>query len=232
MSTASETPPEAVAPADPSKPPFYRRPLVLIIAGAVVVLLIVGGILTAVTLAGRHPAAHLVARATSQPKTISESTPTPTEAPSASPMPAASGPQPQAGPPAKSSGSVSAAAPAAPPAPPAPVSPPNAGPSRSNGPVITSFVVAPQVCPNGADGTLALVKVTWSYSGGDRMYLKDTYGELVGAGPNGFTESNNPGNVDFSIPCNGHDDPLTFRVIKSGAPATSSTRTGNIVPTS
>jgi hypothetical protein len=75
-----------------------------------------------------------------------------------------------------------------------------------------------------------LVKISWSFTGGSGVHVKDTYGELVGAGPNGFASSNNPGSVDFQIPCNGHDDPVTLTVNKTTYPPASATKSSAIVP--
>jgi hypothetical protein len=182
MSTAPETQPEA-APPTTAKPPFYRRPLVLIVAGAVVLLLIAGGILTAVTLRGNDPAAHLAAGTTSRPTKVTKSTPTPSETPTPTPTPTASvaEPQPQAGAPAKSSGT--GAAPVAPVAPvaPAPAPPVNAGPGRSSDAQII-YLTANSLsnCPvNGETPTTTFfVNVAWNSTGGKKWILWDSNDDL------------------------------------------------------
>jgi len=182
MSTAPETRPEA-APPTATKPPFYRRRLVLIVAGAVVLLLIVGGILTAVSLVGKHPAAHLASGTTSVPTTVNNSTPTPRETPTPTPTPTASvvQPQPQAGAPAKSSGT--GAAPVAPVAPvaPAPAPPINVGPGRTGDAQIT-YLTANSLsnCPmNGETPTTTFfVNLAWSSTGGKKWILWDSNDDL------------------------------------------------------
>jgi outer membrane biosynthesis protein TonB len=174
MSTASETQPEAVPPTT-AKPPFYRRPLVLIIAGAVVLLLIVGGILGAVSLVGKHPAAHLAAGATSHPTTAGK-TPAPTATPTVTPTPTATAvqPQPQAG---NAPAPNAATAPVAPVAP-APQPPTNAGPTRTaptTGVKINSLTATPNDnCPAAATTSSTFsVTIAWGSSNGTAWTLHD-----------------------------------------------------------
>ena len=181
MSTAPETQPEAVPPIT-TKPPLYRRPLVLIIAGAVVLLLIVGGILTAVSLVGKHPAIHLAAGSTSRP-TAAKSKPTPSETPTPTPTPTASAaqPQPQAGAPAKSGSSATAPVAPVAPVPAVPAPPINAGPARSSDAQIISLTANRLTnCPvNGETTTTTFfVNVAWNSSGGKQWILWDSNDDL------------------------------------------------------
>jgi hypothetical protein len=119
----STTPDPVTEPSEPPplKLPFYRRPLVLIIAGAVVVVLIVGG-LVAYVVANASNTAQLknasasasTPRSTSTPKATHTATPTPTPTPT---------PPPVVAPPAAAPVAPPVAKPIAVPAPPVSTSP-------------------------------------------------------------------------------------------------------------
>jgi hypothetical protein len=182
MTIAPENRADAIEPVASTNSPFYRRPLVLIVAGAIVVVLVIAGIATAALLNAK-PVLHVASAATSDPVAPTR-TPraTPTQTPTQTPTPTPSLTQPQAAAPAPAP-----AAPVAPVAPPAaPVTPP-VGTAPIYGVVINSFsavTAAGEHCPLAATATDYFhVVVTWSTANGDLQVIKDTSNNINPGGP-------------------------------------------------
>jgi hypothetical protein len=82
MSTASEPQPE---PAEPTPTLFYRRPLVVIVAGAIVAVLILGGFATAALLSAK-PSLHVAVAAMTRPTATKKPTAKPRLGPPRRPL--------------------------------------------------------------------------------------------------------------------------------------------------
>ena len=224
MSTAPEVQSEASEP-NPRNPPLYRRPLVLIVAGALVAVLIIGGFVTAALLSAKPTAHSAAAAATSQPKKPS-ATPSATLTPTPTPTPTPSAAQAQAG----------AAAPAAPAAPVAPVQPAPAPAAIT--PTISNFGAGKQQTCSAPGATHISVVVNWTSTNGVRASLKtvSSYPAVSSHQPDTTITalSSVQGPINFTVPCTYAkvDYTLTLEYEANGAPQTYASATTELITTS